>query len=47
MTYGVPMINAVLRNRLKSGKEDPNRVRERYGEASIKRPDGVLMWVHA
>ncbi len=46
MTYGVPMINAVLRNRLKSGKEDPNRVRERYGEASIKRPDGVLMWVH-
>ncbi|MFT4999210.1 MAG: 3-deoxy-D-manno-octulosonic-acid transferase [Paracoccaceae bacterium] len=29
------------------GKEDPKRISERFGEASVPRPDGLLVWFHA
>jgi 3-deoxy-D-manno-octulosonic-acid transferase len=32
--------------RLKRGKENPRRLAERYGEASLPRPRGPLIWVH-
>ena len=32
--------------RLKRGKESPTRVSERYGEASLPRPAGPLVWIH-
>lgn len=33
--------------RLKAGKEDPNRLSERFGTASHPRPKGRLIWLHA
>jgi 3-deoxy-D-manno-octulosonic-acid transferase len=33
--------------RARQGKEDATRKRERYGEASVARPDGPLVWFHA
>lgn len=38
---------AVLKFRERQGKEDPNRRGERLGQASIQRPKGTLVWVHA
>jgi 3-deoxy-D-manno-octulosonic-acid transferase len=38
---------ALLSYRLKRGKEDPERLGERYGESSIARPPGPLVWIHA
>jgi len=32
--------------RLKRGKENPTRLAERYGEASLPRPAGPLIWIH-
>ncbi len=32
--------------RLKRGKEHPARIAERYGEASLPRPSGPLVWLH-
>jgi 3-deoxy-D-manno-octulosonic-acid transferase len=32
--------------RLKRGKENPARLAERYGKASLPRPSGPLIWVH-
>ncbi len=44
----IPLVApAVLRRRLAKGKEDPNRWREKLGEASQPRPDGPLIWCHA
>lgn len=42
-----PFIDAYLLHRKGKGKEDPQRFRERYGYASIPRPKGKLIWVHA
>jgi 3-deoxy-D-manno-octulosonic-acid transferase len=36
----------VLARRLKRGKEHPERLPERLGEASLARPQGPLVWVH-
>lgn len=36
-----------MRARLKAGKEDPDRFAERFGEASLPRPKGPLIWFHA
>jgi 3-deoxy-D-manno-octulosonic-acid transferase len=36
-----------LKARLKRGKEHPQRITERYGIPSIKRPEGKLLWFHA
>lgn len=41
-----PFIGFLLARRLKRGKEDPARLRERYGRASAPRPRGPLVWLH-
>ncbi len=42
-----PFIKAHLKSRVTQGKEDANRIYERYGEPSRVRPAGQLVWVHA
>ncbi|MFN3834505.1 MAG: 3-deoxy-D-manno-octulosonic acid transferase [Glycocaulis sp.] len=37
---------AALRERVRKGKEDPARLDERFGKASLARPDGALIWIH-
>ena len=46
-SLGSPIANQVLTRRLKRGKEHPERVAERLGQASLDRPKGPLIWVHA
>jgi 3-deoxy-D-manno-octulosonic-acid transferase len=46
MTVAAPLAPLLLSYRLKRGKEDPARLRERYGETSAARPLGPLVWVH-
>ena len=46
-SLGSPMASQVLTRRLKRGKEHPERLAERLGEASLERPKGALIWVHA
>ena len=41
-----PFVRLLLAKRLKRGKEDPLRLRERYGYASAPRPKGPLVWLH-
>jgi 3-deoxy-D-manno-octulosonic-acid transferase len=41
-----PAAGMLLNRRLKQGKEDPARLPERRGEASVKRPEGPLVWIH-
>lgn len=38
---------AALQDRMRKGKEDPARLTERMGEASLPRPGGALVWMHA
>ncbi len=42
-----PLVGAYVGWRLRKGKEDPRRKRERYGRAGRPRPEGPLIWVHA
>lgn len=42
-----PLIRWNVKRRLKKGKEDPRRYTERFGLAATKRPEGVLIWLHA
>lgn len=46
MQLGTPFIEALLQKRLARGKEDPERISERRGVATIERPAGQLFWVH-
>ncbi len=41
-----PLAGPMLASRLKRGKEDPRRVGERRGLASLARPPGPLVWLH-
>jgi 3-deoxy-D-manno-octulosonic-acid transferase len=41
-----PFAGALLATRLRRGKEDPERVRERRGIATLERPAGPLIWAH-
>ena len=41
-----PLAPALLARRANRGKEDPARVRERLGHASVARPPGPLVWLH-
>ena len=41
-----PLAGALLSLRLNRGKEDPDRVDERRGLASLARPEGPLVWLH-
>lgn len=36
-----------LAKRTAAGKEDPARIEERFGRASVARPEGFLVWFHA
>jgi len=46
-SLGSPIAPQVLTLRLKRGKEHPERMAERLGQASLERPKGPLIWVHA
>jgi len=43
---GAPLAPHLLARRLNRGKEHPERLGERRGEASLPRPSGPLIWVH-
>lgn len=42
-----PLMRRVLRKRLTQGREDPQRMGEKLGEATLPRPPGRLVWLHA
>ena len=42
----VPIAPALIKSRLKQGKEDPERVGERRGLSLGARPHGPLVWIH-
>lgn len=46
-SLGGPLLGLELRRRLRRGKEDPARLRERLGVPGLPRPDGPLVWIHA
>jgi 3-deoxy-D-manno-octulosonic-acid transferase len=41
-----PLAPRLLARRLARGKEDAARLGERYGEATLQRPAGPLIWIH-
>jgi 3-deoxy-D-manno-octulosonic-acid transferase len=41
-----PLAPQLLRRRLRRGKEHPERLAERRGETTVRRPPGTLVWVH-
>ncbi len=42
-----PLLKRHINKRLKQGKEDANRLNERFGQPQKARPDGKLIWFHA
>src|SRR5690349_37117 len=42
----VPLAPALIRRRLKLGKEDPERIGERRGITRDTRPQGPMVWIH-
>jgi 3-deoxy-D-manno-octulosonic-acid transferase len=42
-----PFLRLYLKNRVAAGLDDPNRWSERLGVASISRPSGRIIWIHA
>jgi 3-deoxy-D-manno-octulosonic-acid transferase len=42
----MPLAPALIKRRLKQGKEDPARVGERRGVSDDARPNGPLVWIH-
>ena len=42
-----PFVLLWLRHRIRQGKEDAERFRERLGVAGLPRPHGKLVWIHA
>jgi 3-deoxy-D-manno-octulosonic-acid transferase len=45
-TAMVPLSPALIKRRLKQGKEDPARIGERRGISQDVRPHGPLVWIH-
>ena len=43
----IPIIKINIFFRIRKGKENKNRYKERYGVSNIKRPKGNLIWIHA
>ncbi|MEI8321128.1 MAG: 3-deoxy-D-manno-octulosonic acid transferase [Alphaproteobacteria bacterium] len=43
---GYPFLRAWIFYRTKKGKEDQNRLSERFGVATVARPNGTLFWFH-
>ena len=46
-TISAPLWKIALKQRIKSGKEDPLRVQEKFGYFRVQRPEGLLLWFHA
>lgn len=46
-SVSAPALKAILNQRLKNGKEHDQRLTERMGKPSKKRPEGTLFWLHA
>ena len=46
-SLSAPALRLWAGRRMKRGKEDPARLSERFGIASIQRPAGKLAWIHA
>ncbi len=46
-SMGGPAARLWLNRRVREGKEDPARLEERFGVASVARPKGPLVWLHA
>jgi 3-deoxy-D-manno-octulosonic-acid transferase len=44
---GTPLIHVHIKRRMRRGKEDAARINERFGIASVARPAGRLVWLHA
>ncbi len=42
-----PLARRHIRKRIGQGKEDPLRYTEKFGETTVARPDGPLIWLHA
>src|SRR3954463_9909670 len=42
----VPLAPALIKRRLRQGKEDPARIGERRGMSQDARPQGPLVWIH-
>lgn len=42
-----PLLRVWLQRRIARGKEDASRLPERFGHASLPRPGGKLVWLHA
>jgi 3-deoxy-D-manno-octulosonic-acid transferase len=42
-----PLAPWYVSQRLKKGKENPDRIGERFGATGIARPTGVVIWMHA
>src|ERR1700692_193857 len=45
-SVAVPLAPALIKRRLKQGKEDPARIGERRGMSQDVRPNGPLVWIH-
>src|SRR5215831_16547270 len=41
-----PLVPHLLKRRMRRGKEHPQRLGERRGETTVRRPAGTLVWVH-
>ena len=47
MKLAQPLAGKILNKRAARGKEDPGRISERYGRATLRREEGPLLWFHA
>ncbi len=45
-SLSAPALERMTQNRLRAGKEHPERFTERFGQTSVGRPLGKLMWLH-
>lgn len=46
MRAGAPLTGIVLSRRRRQGKEHPARISERWGDTTVERPEGPLVWLH-
>lgn len=42
-----PLAPWLVEQRIKKGKENPDRIGERFGITQVERPNGTLIWMHA
>ena len=46
MDLAAPLLKRGLDRRLAQGQEIADRLPERFGYPSVRRPDGPLLWLH-